>query len=178
MLTKEERIVLRNYLFDKLRELKIIRIGSVDRVSINRKTSIVNQLKDNLEVQKNYLTFIQQYRSEDEAIYCLVHRDDPEEHLCPICSNVCSFYVDKKKYKYRYQKTCNNPECAVKMIHTKEAIEKFKITSLEKFGVEFPGQSEEVKAKIRKTNLEHFGVECNLQSKDTQDKIKQTLINK
>lgn len=57
-------------------------------------------------------------------------------------------------------------------------LEKTKKTNLEKYGVENPFQSKEIKKKIKATNKEKYGVECPLQSQEIKDKVKQTCINK
>ena len=56
--------------------------------------------------------------------------------------------------------------------------EKRKQTNLEKFGVEYPLQNEEIKEKIKKTNLEKFGVENPLQNEEIKEKIKKTNLEK
>ena len=52
--------------------------------------------------------------------------------------------------------------------------EKYKQTCLEKYGVENPFQSEEIKEKSKKTNLEKLGVEYPMQRKDIQQKSIET----
>jgi hypothetical protein len=55
---------------------------------------------------------------------------------------------------------------------------KFKVTCLEKYGVENSFQSQEVKEKIKKTNLEKYGVENSFQSQEVKEKIKKTNLEK
>ena len=56
--------------------------------------------------------------------------------------------------------------------------EKHKQTCLEKFGVENPFQSEEVKEKSKQTMLERHGFEYPMQSEDVKNKSKQTCLEK
>lgn len=58
----------------------------------------------------------------------------------------------------------------------KDALEKYKQTSLEHFGVENPQQSESVKAKTQSTNLQKYGGGVLLNS-TAQSKFKQTCLN-
>ena len=51
-------------------------------------------------------------------------------------------------------------------------------TNLKKYGVEYPGQSKEVKDKIKQTNIERYGVECTLHAEEIKDKIKQTNLER
>lgn len=58
------------------------------------------------------------------------------------------------------------------------AVEKSKQTSLKRYGVEYPFQSEIIKEKSRRTCLKNYGVEHPMQSKEILEKSKQTcLIN-
>ena len=49
---------------------------------------------------------------------------------------------------------------------------------LEKYGVENPSQSEEIKEKKKRTTIEHYGVENPFQSEEIKEKIKQTNLQK
>jgi len=55
---------------------------------------------------------------------------------------------------------------------------KNKKTCLEKYGVENPSQSEEIKEKIKETNLKKYGVEYYLQSDNKKEKSKKTCLEK
>jgi len=56
-------------------------------------------------------------------------------------------------------------------------LEKFRNTSIEKYGVDNPLKSEEVKEKIRQTNLKNLGVEYPMQNKEVQEKSEQTTFS-
>lgn len=51
-------------------------------------------------------------------------------------------------------------------------------TSLERYGVEHPQQSPEIRAKAKATNLERYGVEHPMQSLEIQAKVKATNLEK
>ena len=60
----------------------------------------------------------------------------------------------------------------------KERIEKTKKSNLEKYGVEFPMQSKEIKQKAIETSLKNYGCEYTFQNKEVQDKAKNSIIDK
>ena len=78
--------------------------------------------------------------------------------------------------KFRYIKEEGGFYC--KCCTSKKASEKAKKTFLEKYGVENPSLSEEVKKKRDNTNLERRGVVNPFSDKSVQEKIKQTNLEK
>ena len=60
----------------------------------------------------------------------------------------------------------------------KEVKNKSKIKSLEKYGTQYPAQSNKIKEKIRKTNISKYGVEVPAKNKTIAEKIKNTCIEK
>ena len=60
----------------------------------------------------------------------------------------------------------------------KNAQIKIKETNIERYGVENPGQSEEVRAKMKETNMERYGVEHILQSEEVKAKMKETNMER
>lgn len=83
----------------------------------------------------------------------------------------CDVCGTEKELKYQtYYKNyinCNFYSCSNKC-----SIEKFKMTSVEKYGVENPFQSDEIKNKIKKTNIEKYGVENYSKTNDYKKKCK------
>ena len=57
-----------------------------------------------------------------------------------------------------------------------EVKEKVKQTNIKKYGVEYPSQSGEIKEKMKQTNLDRYGVENPSQSSDIKKKKVQTCI--
>lgn len=97
--------------------------------------------------------------------------DNPElkeyNDFCPVCGNK----IDLIK---RFKTTCSR-ECSYKNPEMKE---KRKKTCLERYGVEYTGQSEIVKQHIRESNLRKYGVECSWQAESVKNKIKETMIER
>jgi hypothetical protein len=56
--------------------------------------------------------------------------------------------------------------------------EKVKLTCIERYGVEFPSQTEDFKNRVKQTCLDKYGVEYALQSQEVKDKSKQTCLDK
>lgn len=57
----------------------------------------------------------------------------------------------------------------------KKGLDKGKITNLERFGVENPFQSEDIKDKIKKDNFDKYGVEHNMQRPEIAAKVSVSL---
>ena len=89
----------------------------------------------------------------------------------------CDFCGNKKKLKYRTY--IENISCKnIFSCSKKCGKNKTKQTNLEKFGVEYPSQNEDIKEKTKQTNLERYGVEFVLQNKEIQEKFKQTNLER
>ena len=102
-LTKEERIALRNKLFQEFNSLDII-MRKKDYYQINFK-----KLK-NMQNDEKYNLYIQQFRTKEEALYCIINHDDFENHIC-LCGKLCKFYNRSKGYRG----TCGDKECQKKL---------------------------------------------------------------
>ena len=90
----------------------------------------------------------------------------------PICKNCGKELKFKNKISIGYGIYCSN-KCtsqATRLI--------VKQTNLEKFGVEYPLQNEEIKNKIKENNLKKYGVTSTLSDNNVQEKIKQTNLEK
>lgn len=72
----------------------------------------------------------------------------------------------------------NNQSLRNKSESSKLGLVKYKKTSLDKYGVEFPAQAEEVKEKYKQTCLEKYGVQCALQNFKVDKKSRETMIQK
>ena len=68
--------------------------------------------------------------------------------------------------------------CYCKKHMTQIRIRKAKATNLERYGVENPSYSQEVRDKRKATTLKNYGVECSLQSDKIKSKIKDTCLQK
>ena len=160
----EERIKLRDELYKEFRSIGII--GSKDNrfIKVN-----IKRLNDVLKDKWNRYTL--EFRSIDEAIYCITHNDDYTNHICPICNKYSTFQDVKPK---RYKVTCGDMKCISKILHSDSSNTKRKKVMIERYGTECPLSIKEVQDKVKKTNIEKYGVDNVAKSKDIQDKIKKT----
>ena len=110
-MTIEERINIRDFLINRLKELKGISFTTKNWyriISIDLFKNVINNNKDILE---KYNLYIKEFRSEEEAIYCLLHITDISEHICPMCNTNPIIFYDKK---HGYRNTCGSKECNTK----------------------------------------------------------------
>lgn len=130
-----------------------------------------------------------------------------ERGKCKICGNYSKFINIQSGYKNTCgQKQCLNLYIKIKREETflkkygvktpaeikgvkekigesnkkkaREALEKRKITNLNKFGVENPYQSLEIREKIKKTNLKKYGDEIPQKTKEIKEKTEKTNFKK
>ena len=156
---KEERIQLRDKLINEYKQ--------------KYKALMSNKIKEMFKNDKRYELYIQQFRSEIEALYCIVHQDDFENHKCPICNKLSVFYANGSNKNYKV--TCGNSKCIEALANSDEAKEKGIQTNLRKRKVKNAAQSEEVKNKIKETNMKIRGVPYSLQSKEVREKRDETM---
>jgi len=97
---------------------------------------------------------------------------------CRFCGRTATVY--KGYSKYAICDDCYDNDLHVTMdediLKTRNIISK--ITNNNKYGTDFPWQSEEVKDKIKKTNLERYGVENVFSNNNIKNKIKKTNLEK
>lgn len=91
---------------------------------------------------------------------------------CDFCDTVK--YITNQKYLINTSNLTKPYACSTKCAH----ISKNKITSIEKYGVENPAQSNIVKYKRKNTMKERYDVEYALQSIIFKDKFKNTMIER
>ena len=150
-LSTEERIALRDELFNILEQSNVI-FTSNGKYRYSKKQCFLNSI-NNLNLKLKYDLYVQQFRSEEEALYCLLHQDDFENHKCE-CGTVCEFYNYKNCYKYRI--TCGKQECAQKYSHSDEANKKRDNTKYNRYGDKNYNNREKAKETCKKEyNVEH-----------------------
>jgi hypothetical protein len=89
---------------------------------------------------------------------------------CDSCENEKDIeYREYVKSISKYNKYACSSKCA--QFKNKE-------TNLERYGVEYISQNEDIKNIIKQTNLEKFGVEYASQNEDIKNKVKQTNLEK
>ncbi len=87
--------------------------------------------------------------------------------------------IQKKKCS-----NCNHDSCIRRSTFASNSWEcpfvrdKILATNIEKYGVEYPIQAENIKAKIKQTNFDRYGVEYSIQAENIKAKIKQTNFDR
>lgn len=141
------------------------------------------------EIDKIFNEFKRNYRTENEAWFCLLNNIEP--YYCEVCGNLAKFTGSKKSKIIGYNTTCEkcSPNLAPNKLKKyyesiskrddndkKKIIKKRKKTLLEKYGDEnytlFGSQS--FKDNLKKK----YGYEYNTQIPEVKEKIKQTNLKK
>lgn len=117
-----------------------------------------------MKLSKTYYNYTKQFRTEKEAMYCLLHHIEPEDvPRCPMCGKLSKFVG-----KY-YNITCgecnyNNWDVKKEKIRqstTEESIrrgkEKSRKTCMERYGVNAYTQTDEFKQRTKETMIQHYG---------------------
>ena len=86
--------------------------------------------------------------------------------LCRVCNSPTKFLGVNKGYSKHCSYKCSNSN--------KETQNKKKESYLNKYGVDNPSKSNEIKQKKRETNIKTCGVDCNLKLESVKDAIKKT----
>ena len=175
-MTKEERLELQNDIFKYFLDTSIILTKKdMSYTFSKKKKSIDDIIQDNITIKYKYDKYINEYRSKEEALWCLINRKDLSEYICPCCNkNIKEFYI-KKDGGGKYRKSCGNKDCLKKLMFSEEIQEKVKKTNKERYGSESPFGSNIIKEKIKKTNLDRYGTEYGFQRKEIQEKAKKTI---
>ena len=135
---------------------------------------VLNKNKDLIKyLNERYDDIPEDKFSYAEVLYRMKYHVDVRP-VCKVCGGPVTYGGQTKGFK----KHCSN-QCITK---DKECLEKiartFKKTSLEKYGVENPYQSEEIKQKIRNKLIERYGVDNPSKSEEIRRKIKNTNLEK
>ena len=165
LLSTEERIVLRDELSREFKDRAIFRSNHIS------KSKLKQALVGDDSFTDMYTSYVSQFRSEKEALYCIRHHDDISNHLCPICNSPTSFYTSSRIQKYR--DTCGSQECYKKLHYTSTSQKKAKGTFMQKYGVSNPSSCKAIQMKIgvakkmklcNNNPLTQEEIECALQS--------------
>lgn len=173
-------------------------------INLFKKKGILNKNNGRKFCYKNYWDdeceslwkkYSSNYRSEDEAWYCLSKNVEPSK--CPLCDNLCRFVGGKRGYKITCEICSPNkvPSKIEKYLDTiskktdeekRQSFEKrkqtnlklygdenytlygsesFKKNLLEKYGDEHYSNYE----KAKETNIERYGVDCNFRKEGFQE---------
>ena len=162
MLSVEKRISLRDRLINIIYQY----------CEIIHKRNLTRILKNISMLQPIYNLYISEFRSEDEALYCLRYKDDYTNHICPICGNISEFYINIKYSRYHYIKTCGSNECYDKLIHNEDTRKKAEETCLILYGNKNIFALPEFRAKADRTKEKRYGDKnYNNRSKCRQTKL-------
>ena len=108
---------------------------------------------------------------------CNRHIEKPVRSLFdqggPYCKN-CT----KKNREVKFRKTCVEKYGVENPLQSEEIRQKVKETCVEKYGVENPFQSEEIKRKVREAYVENLGVENPMQNEQIKQKMRDTNVEK
>ena len=141
------------------------------------------------EIEEIFNEFKKQYRTENEAWFCLLHNIEP--YKCEVCGELAKFTGSIKSKILGYNTTCGkcSPNLAPNKLNKyhqsinkrtdkekKKIIEKRKKTNLERYGDE---NYTLFGSKNFKENLKNkYGYEYNTQIPEIKEKIKQTNLER
>ena len=127
-------------------------------------------LNNNSILQQKYNGYVNEFKTEEEALYCLKCKTDYSEHICPICGNLSKFY----NRRIGYCKSCCNKECLKEFVNTQEVQNKREQTCLEKYGAKCSLGNKDIRKKAEQTMIDRYGAPNVFLLSEVQDKIKQT----
>lgn len=135
-------------------------------ISLNNKKHFCWKKYWDSEINNIFNEFKSNYRSDEEAWFCLLHNIEP--YHCEICGELAKFTGNKKSKIPGYNTTCEN--------HSPNQVQ----TKLEKFSITINKRTDEDRKKIiqkrKQTNLEKYGDEN--YTLYGSNKFKQTLKEK
>jgi hypothetical protein len=82
--------------------------------------------------------------------------------------------VDSSNLNFKISLWDGNKHTFNILLKSKEVRDKVKVTTIERYGVEYASQSQDIKDKVKYTNLKNLGVEYPTQSQEVRDKVKNT----
>ena len=176
MLNTNERILLRDELFDKFKQIQLIYYNKrFNTYQYYNKKTLSKKLETyypNILIE--YKLYLNDFSSEEEALYCLLRHDDISNHLCPICGKPNTFY----NLNHGYRNSCGNKKCIETIVQSDEAKKKRENTNLNRYGHKSSASSEQVKATMKANNLAKYGYESVSQIPEKKEKMKNTNRNK
>ena len=141
---------------------------------------------DSVNLRTTYMNLKQKYPKEFDILLKLSSKWGTKKsnlsiyatELCalryPLVSNTCEgcgkpTYLEGKFWKWN----CGNAKC--RKVTQENSKARFKKTSLERYGVEYPYQSQEVQQRYKKTMMQRYGVESPSQMEGFQDKYTKAM---
>ena len=169
----EDRINLRNKLFNEFVNLKAIKYNKHEQCYIRSLEFLNNVLNSNEELKNDYYLYVSEFRTEKEALYCLTHQDDYTNHMCSICNSNISIF---SKNNYKYRMTCSK-KCAEAYTYTDAAMQKKRDTCLKNNGTEYAMQNENIRIKSKESIQKIYSVDNVSQAQPIKDKKKESTMN-
>ena len=119
------------------------------------------------------------------SIFLILH-DLDKQPVCPICGKVLglrslnSGFTQYCSNKCRYSDPAYNKKMSESAYNRDNAslVEKRKATYIERYGVDNPMRSEEIKKKAVQTCIERYGVEYSTQSPEVRQRVIQTNLER
>ena len=169
----DERILLRDKLFEELLNNKIIGYRkNTESYVFYSMDKLKELLNSNDDLRYEYWWYAHEFRTEDEALYCLIRKDDYANHICSYCNTKIKIFYHPKGYR----NTCGDKECNRKSHDTEESKQKREITCTVKYGTKNVAQNASVKEKKIRTTREHYNVDNPFQAKEVKEQIRQTNL--
>lgn len=169
-MTAEERIQIRDKIIECIKVLNLVKENSQGWLkALGGRSRLEREISSNIKLKKLYDLYIEQFRTKEEAQYCLLHSTDISEYLCPICNNPRKFY----NFAHGYRDSCKSEQCMKILLSTEESKKKRKATNIKRHGYDNPFSEEGFCEKRKQINLERHGDECPLRL----EKFKQKRID-
>ena len=133
-------------------------------------------LKTRIHCLRNGMTTVPKCKNEDCSNHVgLGYGGKLLEYCCKKCLDSDKKFRKRKNEKAK--RTCVERYGVENPFQSEDVKEKIRNTNIEKHGVTSPLKSIEILEKFKKTNLERYGCECPLQNKDVLNKTKETMLN-
>lgn len=133
-----------------------------------------------------------------ESLFCIKYNIDRDKKICPVCGKGILKFTGERRNNYFSVGCCKKCKYEIRNKNAimtsmkkygtthpsknkernEKILEKRKNTCIEKYGVEYSSQCEDVQAKRKETCLERYGVGCTFQSEKIKEKIRQTCLER
>lgn len=153
------------YITQNMSAKQIGTIVGASKATIQSKLVKYGIVKDKKDILKTIHKDDKYYMDKDTIYDLYITQNKSVEEVAKIL-DVSKDTILRRLKKYQIKKDRSNVQLQIEK------------RNLEKYGVEYSTQFEEIKEKIKKTNLEKYGAEYPLQSKEIRDKISISNLEK
>ena len=177
-LNVQERIQLRDTLLALFLRAKLIIRKQDNTYRVTRRNALAKIVKQDIELNEVYTRYLSEFKSEEEALYCITHQDDYSNHRCIVCGKVCPFYTNSHGYRAHYLQTCGSISCIETLANSKDARKKCNQTCQAKWNCDWPMQALDTKAKMKESCQKKYGSDVTnpFQAEECKAKMKQTSL--